>query len=182
MAGPGSRVLYGNGDESVSPQPHVLRVEFGLDPRGIRSLQAAEGLIRHGFQAVFRVCGPVYVAGSGKVESGCCRLLVTGGPASPHTPLLCHSWLSRVPLPLSQRGSRWRGSRGVCHANLSGSYPHSPSPTAYASSEPLGSYFRPEGGRMLGVPGWGAREARVVRVWLRPALSLSKAAMPTVTH
>lgn len=45
-------------------------------------------------------------------------------------------------------------SRGVCHTNLLGLYPPSPSPPAYADLGCLGFCFRPEGGRLPGTSGY----------------------------
>lgn len=65
---------------------------------------------------------------------GCCRLpggrwplsLPAHPPLPPRPTLYKYPWLPpfrRPPLVVSQRGSRWCGSRGVCHGNLSGSCP-----------------------------------------------------------
>lgn len=121
--------------------------------------------ISHIFSVILGICGPVYCRWLG-AEWECCRFPCDRWPpASPLTPLLCPVALHFInapgspplhhpPLPVSQRGSRWCGSRGVCHANLPGSYPPSPSSPAYADCGLLPSYFGPEGGKMLGVPGW----------------------------
>lgn len=93
--------------------------------------------------------------------------LVTGGPLPPHhtpplppCPLLYkYSWLSASPpsfLRYITKGLQMVRSRGVCHANLLGSHPPSPSPPPSAGYGLHGSYFGPEGGRMLRVPGWAS--------------------------
>lgn len=107
---------------------------------------------------VLAVCGLVLLQAAGRQRWGCCRHFGGGSSASPRTQLLCPLGLCVIntpsslplccpPLPVSQRGSRWCDSRGVCHTNLLGSYPPSPSPPAYADlgvSDPV-SGLREEG-------------------------------------